>query len=430
MQQSPEGKNKSLREKLRVGVIVPMMFAQWAYHAIKYRRKPDNRQPLNSVILVSADVQNPLGSKGDEAMIIAVAQHIRKSNPKCRIALAACDIQPPELLRSYNIECLPVWRWPWRMSRVMEELKPFDGVYFVGADVMDGYYSTVTSFRLWMVADLIARAGKRAVIGGCSFNTMATSMTKLFLRRFVSKELDVCIRDPASLERFRATSRNPGTIVADAAFLLEPKATNATAPIAAWIEHEKAQGRLICGFNIHPMLVPDRNPAQLEAFIYSAAIVANRLVKENNVSLLLIPHDFRESGQSDLVLLQKVLAETGLKDKILLTDGLRQSSEIKFAASCCELVITGRMHLAIGALGSGTPVVVIDYQDKFQGLFDHFGMPHDFIISPAQAMDPVVFYRTCSAAIARRSELRSQVADHLPIVGAHAARNVETILAA
>lgn len=430
MQHAAEGKNKSLRERLRVVALVPIMFTHWAFYAIKYRTASRTTQQLKSVIIVSPDVQNPLGSKGDEAMIIAVAQHIRKSNPQCRIALAAGDIQPLGLLRRYDIECRPVWRWPWRLSRVMEELQEFDGIYIVGADVMDGYYSTVTSFRLWMVADLVARSGKRAVIGGCSFNSRATFLTKLFLRGFVSKKLDVCIRDPASLKRFRSVSRNPGAIVADAAFLLEPQATDATAPIATWIEHEKAQGRVICGFNIHPMLVPDRNPEQLAKFVRSASIVARRLVKENNVSLLLMPHDFRESGQSDLGLLQRVLAETGLKDRILLTDGLRQSSEIKFTASCCDLVITGRMHLAIGALGSGKPVVVVDYQDKFLGLFDHFGMPHDFIMSPAEAMDPVILYRICSAAIARRDELRLQVADHLPLIATHAARNVETILAA
>ncbi len=424
---SVEGKQKTVRERVRVAIRTPAMFAQWAIHLSASKRDGHTSKPIESIVILTADARDPLGSKGDEAMIVGVVQRIRRHMPTCRVALAIAAIDPPELLKTLEVECLPIWRQPWKLSRVMRELSAFDALFVIGADVMDGYYSTVTSLRLWMTADLFSRQGKISIIGGCSFNSTATLATRFFLRRCVSHGLDICIRDPASFKRFSAISRNPGKMVTDAAFLLQPTTSNSTREIACWIERQRASGRVICGLNIHPMLVPDRNPAKLEAFVQAATAVAVRLVNESNASVLLIPHDFRQSGQSDLQLLKKVLAGTDLDDRVCLTANLDRSSEIKFAASCCDLVFTGRMHLAIGALGSGVPVVVVDYQDKFIGLFEHFGLSRNFVIQPDEAMNPQVFYKVCATAIGCREELREQVATRLPAVGARSERNLEAV---
>lgn len=48
--------------------------------------------------------------------------------------------------------------------------------------------------------------------------------------------------------------------------------------------------------------------------------------------------------------------------------------EIKALCSHLDCLISGRMHLAIAALGMGIPVACIEYQGKFEGLFRHFGI--------------------------------------------------------
>ena len=62
------------------------------------------------------------------------------------------------------------------------------------------------------------------------------------------------------------------------------------------------------------------------------------------------------------------------------------ASEIKAVAGLVDGVVTGRMHLAIAALGQGTPVAAITYQDKFQGLFAHFGVSESLLLSPEQLL--------------------------------------------
>lgn len=47
---------------------------------------------------------------------------------------------------------------------------------------------------------------------------------------------------------------------------------------------------------------------------------------------------------------------------------------VKGVVGHCDLVISGRMHCGIAALGAGTPVVLVDYQDKVKGLEQFFDM--------------------------------------------------------
>ena len=48
--------------------------------------------------------------------------------------------------------------------------------------------------------------------------------------------------------------------------------------------------------------------------------------------------------------------------------------ELKHLAGMVDLVLTGRMHLAIAALGMGTPPLCVAYMDKFEGLFHLFNI--------------------------------------------------------
>ena len=52
---------------------------------------------------------------------------------------------------------------------------------------------------------------------------------------------------------------------------------------------------------------------------------------------------------------------------------LLKPTQIRFLAEQAEFVFTGRMHLAILALASGTPVIAVDSQDKVAGLGEMFG---------------------------------------------------------
>lgn len=97
--------------------------------------------------------------------------------------------------------------------------------------------------------------------------------------------------------------------------------------------------------------------------------------------------------------------------------------KIKRLTGQLDLAITGRMHLVIASLGSGTPTLSITYQDKFEGLYRHFDLPLEHIIIPIQCLSDA-FLRKINDAFMHRHDNRARILSHLPRVKALASRNL------
>jgi polysaccharide pyruvyl transferase WcaK-like protein len=84
---------------------------------------------------------------------------------------------------------------------------------------------------------------------------------------------------------------------------------------------------------------------------------------------------------------------------------------MKYVAGEMDAVLTGRMHLAIAALGCGVPVACITYQGKFEGLFEHFDLP-PLMLDPVRVSETSLTNLLLDL-IERRLELRDHVHDRL-----------------
>ena len=103
------------------------------------------------------------------------------------------------------------------------------------------------------------------------------------------------------------------------------------------------------------------------------------------------------------------------------------AAELKQLAGNCSGVVTGRMHLAIAALGGGVPVAAITYQDKFAGLFEHFGIASEFLVSPGEVAQGKRFEDMLRGFVDELPALQAAVANKLPGVFALARKNLESI---
>lgn len=83
------------------------------------------------------------------------------------------------------------------------------------------------------------------------------------------------------------------------------------------------------------------------------------------------------------------------------------------------------MHLAIGSLGKGVPVLCVTYQDKFEGLFSHFDLPASMLLSTPRALDPAALEQAIDGFVADLDGLRDMVAGALPAVQARSRVNYE-----
>ena len=110
------------------------------------------------------------------------------------------------------------------------------------------------------------------------------------------------------------------------------------------------------------------------------------LDKHQNIFLLLIPHDDRSRLSDTLVLdtIDKYLSEKRYSSRYYYRKDVFSASQLKALCSLLDGLISSRMHLAIAALGQEKPVMAATYQGKFEGLFKHFDLDENLLLSPEQ----------------------------------------------
>lgn len=349
-----------------------------------------NAAPRNDprrLVVLPSDPWSVHQSRGDEAMIEAAVGEIRRMHPDVETYVVTATGAASADVRAMGFKPLEIWNQPFSYQAVAQELsitRP-DFAVVLGADVLDGYYSPVDAARMLLVADLMAAFGAKVSVLGFSFNSRpAKALREVF--RLLDPGVVLNLRDAISLRRFDEFARRRAHLVADAAFMLTPRAdTAAVKQIAATIARQSEQGRKVFVFNIHPMLFKKPEPAKLRKMIELAAAAMERLSREHDASWLLLAHDYRPEIADDNCL--RPLAERlkpVLGERVYHVEQTLSAGEIKAVVGLVDGVITGRMHLAIAALGQGTPVAAITYQDKFQGLFAHFGISEQLLLAPAK----------------------------------------------
>jgi polysaccharide pyruvyl transferase WcaK-like protein len=88
---------------------------------------------------------------------------------------------------------------------------------------------------------------------------------------------------------------------------------------------------------------------------------------------------------------------------------------MKAISGVCDLVLSGRMHLAIASLGQGVPVICLTYQDKFEGLMEYFDLTGN-TFSPQAVLDSDDLSERMFDYLDNCSELKKKVRDALPKV--------------
>ncbi|MFZ2857597.1 oligosaccharide flippase family protein [Acidovorax sp.] len=297
-------------------------------------------------------------------------------------------------------------------------------LYIIGADVMDGYYSPGVSRQRLMLVKTFARAGVPCGIMGFSFNaTPHPSVVEEFRR--LPETVRICLRDAVSLERFERLIGRRAQLVSDLAFLVHGvDSSEVSAMVKPWVQAQRLDDRRILGVNVNPQVVAHLAADRETAIAESVAKACHELIGEN-ISIVLIPHDFRP-GCADFRVM-KMVWNSLPKDAqrhVLLLEKPFTAQEIKSVCKNFELVFSARMHLAIGALSVHTPVCGMQYQGKFAGLFQHFEFGNDIFISPEDALDPQRLGEFLRRHMNNAQTLKEQVVLRLPAVQELAKMNV------
>ncbi len=379
------------------------------------------RRRGNSVLLIPADPDHLVGSRGDEAMLVAALSKIRTKNPGVSIYIGCSSTKAITIAESYGAKGLHLWGSilaPLLICRHAVDFS-FKEVYLMGADIMDGNYSGVVSLRMVIAADLFSVEGAITSFLGFSINERAATLTRVAFR-LLSRRVRVNVRDEVSLARFERFSPNHATLVADTAFLLATasEVNNSVGEVLNWIRDEGSKKRIVIAINFHPILFGlDRINDELRSFASLLAEAMMKVQEKHNVSWLLLPHDDRK-GLGDieaLALLRDLLESLGGEHSLFVTN-TPSAAELKLIAGTVDGVITGRMHLAIATLGQGRPVLAFAYQGKFEGLGSHFRLPDWLMMRKEQFTSPNHLCGSIEMFVENIPEITKAVREKLPEV--------------
>ena len=372
--------------------------------------------------IIAGDVTDPSSSLGDLAMFSALMQSLRAQNPDSTFTIIGKRRHTIVIPGIGETPVVPAWAGKTGTRAFDELIRQHHALFVMGADILDGKYGAALVQRIAAYCNHSVALGIPATMLGFSFNRHPRIPAVHALSRLHPK-VTINIRDQPSLERFTRIVGIPARLCTDSAFLMPP----ATAPLPepeAWIAAMRHEGRTPVGINLSAhALAPAIAQAGLDRLIDCLAEQFRHAGEQNRLAFMLLPHDLK-SQSGDVPMLQalkEALQQKGFTHvRYTLID---QPDKIKRLTRFLDLVITGRMHLVIASLGSGTPALSITYQDKFEGLYQHFDLSLEHTITPIQCLSDA-FLRKINDAFMHRHDNRARILSHLPRVKALASRNL------
>ncbi len=357
------------------------------------------------------------GSLGDQAMLRATLATLRQAGFN-RIGILTYDqadrytIDPD--IQHHQLQDYLSFELKDGLMRFVLHAQKYTHFFLIGADVMDGYYSPKETLAKIELAWLAERCGLNTSLLGFSFNAHADTACVDALRTLPTT-VAMYARDPVSLARLDQTVGPRAELVADLAFLLRPRESSQVRQYAGWIQGQRNNGRIVIGINANALALPDRGNESSHTLIEGyVAIISHLSEQEGNLSFVLIPHDTR-GPHSDTMMAEKLFQ--GLPDAVaphvLNASASMVASEIKALCGHLDCLLSGRMHLAIAALGMGIPVACVEYQGKFEGLFQHFGID-GMVLDNTQALSSDSIGTMLRALIKQRHDLARKIKARLP----------------
>ncbi len=359
-------------------------------------------------LLIPPDPLLLTASKGDEAMLRTIVSEIRSRYPDAAITVATCSDAACLAAMKLEIRGANILGET-RIGEVFREIRRIDPTHVItlGADVLDGSYDPNFSLRHIVLTDLACRLGAAAAVMGFSFSKYPFQALGEILDD-ISSDVRFYLRDPSSYDRFSRFCRAQAELAADLAFLMQPD-ERLPRDIEGWISEGVRAEKTLIGVNFHPLLFSPSDRSNLTKAIESLATVIKKFISEMQARVILIPHDFRGKA-SDLWCLDPLyrLLSHECGQSVFYPDRELSAPKLKALVGQLDAVLSGRMHLAIAALGMGVPVLGFSYKGKFEGLFRHFSIASEYLISTQEILAVDKLWAISSAFVNDRQNIRTQ----------------------
>lgn len=272
-----------------------------------------------------------------------------------------------------------------------------------GADTVDGGHTHGSLARLSLLR-LGALEGIPTILQGFSWKADAPKTVRKAVADLARRGVQVSPRDPVSNRRLQKSGVTPTTQVADLAFCY-PKRDDLPADLARHVEQFAGDDRPVVLLNTSG-LINRRHDLMAD---YGAVV---KSLHERGARIIYTPHVDR-SWDDDFAMARKVYAAFGEEGDYVI-DQLLSPAQVRNLATYANLVVTGRMHLAILSLSQTTPVICLATHGKVEGLFEFFDLP-DLVVEPRPGCGEQLVSRV-SYALDHADDIRAQLKSRLPSV--------------
>lgn len=367
------------------------------------------------------------GSLGDEAMMTALVLGLKSKGVKS-FGIISHGLAPewthvaedstPEILGSS-------FRSFRSRVRLVNAAARYEKMYLIGADVLDGYYSERRTITRLHFVSLVAKMGVKSNIVSVSINDHPTTKS-VEAWRSLPENVRICAREPLSQKRLAFCISKPVQLTADLAFLLLPQVNSSSlTSLLNWITNERSQGRAVIGINVNPLHLRIVGEKSHDLLLRAYTDLLQRMTDNaGQFSFVFLHHDLR-GNPNDTILNRTILSmlPPEIQAHSNMTPESSNAQELKGVCGILDMILTGRMHVAIAGLSQGIPVACIEYQGKVEGLFGLFSLAN-MSITAEQAILPGELCKFFLPLLERRTAIRSQILSKLPMIFEMAEENI------
>ena len=331
------------------------------------------------------------GNLGDEAMLKAICNELTHNDDISRIVVLFNSFHHHK--DNYNIEGIGIVSLSYcHFTDFL--IKPYcysklfftsHLLYLIGADCLDGSYGYRASLKPLKIVRQAAYSGMEVIITSMSCNE---NFHPKCIREFerMPENVAICIRDPYSFEIFSEYVNGSARSTADVAFLTPTEENSLNVlNFLNWSRIQKNNKKVLIGLSINTgVFGPKLNSGFIKSIIDE---LMSYYEINNNASYVLIGHDFRPA-RNDQVTLKEIFSN--LPKKIKYQSYLVpscQAQELRGILKELDVTVSSYFHLAIACLAVGTPVGILEYSYKFQGIksifnLNQFTLPYKGVLTP------------------------------------------------
>lgn len=243
-----------------------------------------------------------------------------------------------------------------------------------GTYLVENYSMTARIFDYELALEL----GKPLVFFTQSLGPFANEKNRRALLPIFNRALAILVRDQHSLNNLEDLGvRNPNVhLAADAAFALSDPAALQSAKIKTHVAGPLRVAVSVREWSHFKSLDAD---AGMKAYREALAALTEHLVDKYNAQVTFIStcQGMKEYWTDDSRVAQTIvdILPDRIRGAVSVNTDFHQPAVLANMLRDYDLVIATRMHMAILALGVGTPVLPIAYEFKMHELFEKLGQP-------------------------------------------------------